>query len=183
MSSFPDLQRNSQSLSLSSLSLAPLKKKTLPPTPHDSGVDHLRLGGRDDAGVLRSLDALEVSSLPRWAGRSSRGRARWTAEGIVEHGGGVLDRIVEVAREHGGRHLRFQYRGEGGGGFGGGGGGGGRGRGSGGGRFGGGGGGGFGAASCGRITATEVTGGNLGERIREALRDERVAGGAGAGAA
>ena len=51
------------------------------------------------------------------------------------------------------------------------------------GRFGGGGGGGFGAASCGRITATEVTGGNLGERIREALRDERVAGGAGAGAA
>jgi len=160
-----------------------LKKKTLPPTPHDSGVDHLRLGGRDDAGVLRSLDVLEVSSLPRWAGRSSRGRARWTAEGIVEHGGGVLDRIVEVAREHGGRHLRFQYRGEGGGGFGGGGGGGGRGRGSGGGRFGGGGGGGFGAASCGRITATEVTGGNLGERIREALRDERIAGGAGAGAA
>ena len=142
-----------------------MKKKTLPPTTHDSGVDHLRLGGRDDAGVLRSLDALEVSSLPRGAGRSSRGRARWTAEGIVEHGGGVLDRIVEVAREHGGRHLRFQYRGEGGGGFGGGGGGG------------------FGAASCGRITATEVTGGNLGERIREALRDERVAGGAGAGAA
>lgn len=83
----------------------------------------------------------------------------------MEHGGGVLDRIVEVAREHGGRHLRFQYRGEGGGGFGGGGGGG------------------FGAASCGRITATEVTGGNLGERIREALRDERVVGGAGAGAA
>ena len=88
--------------------------------------------------------------------------------------------MVRVARENSGKHLRFQFRNEGGGGGGEFGGGGGRGSG---GRFGGGGGrggGGFGPKSYGRITATEISGGNLWERIREALRDERVAGSAGA---
>ena len=79
----------------------------------------------------------------------------------MEHGRGLLDWVVGVARENKGRHVRFKFQG-------------GR-------RFGSGnGGGGFAAKSCGRITATEITGGNLGERIREALRDELVAGGAGA---
>ena len=132
-------------------------------------MEHLRLGGRDDSGVLRSLDALAVSSLPGWAARSSRGRARWTAEGIAEHGAGVLGWVARVAREGVGRHLRFQFRNEGGGR------GGWRG-----GVGGGGGGGGIGPRSYGRITATEILGGNLAERIREALRDERVAGRAGA---
>lgn len=154
-------------------------------------MEHLRLGGRDEHGVLRSLDALSVSSLPCWAARScsSRGqRPRWTAEGIAEHGAGVLAWIVRQARERGGggRHLRFRFRNEGGGGHGGGGGFGGGGGGrwsSSGGRFGGGGRGGSrsgsgsgSAKSYGRITATEISGGNFAERIREALRDERVAG-------
>ena len=63
------------------------------------GVENLRLGGRDDRGVLRSLDALAVSALPGWAASScSRGHPRWTAEGIAEHGAGVLDWVVRAAR-------------------------------------------------------------------------------------
>ena len=91
----------------------------------------------------------------------------------MEHGRGVLDWVVRVARDNRGRHLRFQFKNgsSGGGGFGGGGRDGRGGRGGGGNRFGGSD---FIPKSYGRITATEIEGGNLGERIWEALKDDRV---------